>query len=55
MKYSLTTRHEAEAYKEKHQLSSMDVEYISHGDKWAIIYPIKSYLEILNHSERSEK
>jgi hypothetical protein len=50
MKYSFATRQEAEAYKEKHQLRNMVVEHIEYMDKWAIVYPIKSYLEVLNHS-----
>ena len=50
MKNSFKTKEEAMAYREKHQLYARVPEYIKCMDKWSLIFPIKTILQVEPHN-----
>lgn len=49
------TKEEALAYKEKHQLYVMIPVYLTCVKKWALVFPVKTYLEVINHNNEERR
>lgn len=49
MKDWFNTKEEALAYKEKHQLTQRQPEYIKGCEKWTLVFPLKCHVTVIPH------